>query len=95
MRWALKVGAQLRNTECCAGFTLDAQLASKTFSTLSAWSDEQAMNSFVRSGAHAAMLSDMAGRLGKAIFVGSAGTAADLPLRWPAARDRLAEEEGN
>lgn len=93
LRWALKVGAQLRKTEGCAGFTLDAKLFSKTFSTLSAWSDEQAMDRFVRTGAHAAMLTDMAGRLGKPTFVGSAGTAADLPLAWSAARARLTAEQ--
>ena len=34
----------------------------RTFYTLSAWSDADAMNRFVRSGQHAAMLTDMAGR---------------------------------
>ncbi|MEU6584145.1 hypothetical protein [Nocardia sp. NPDC046763] len=91
--WTWRIGDQLRKTDGCVGFTLDAHLFSKTFATLSAWSDPDTMNHFVRSGAHAAMLADMAGRMGRPTFVGSAATAGDIPLDWTAARARLAEHE--
>ena len=71
LRWTGKIRKQLVSADGCAGYSLDARLLRKTFYTLSAWSDAEAMNRFVRSGQHAAMLADMAGRLGEATFVES------------------------
>jgi len=92
LRWSLKIRRQLLSNPTCAGFTLDAQLASKTFWTLSAWKDQDAMMQFVRSGEHAAMLRDMAGRVGGSIFAESVTASSDLPLDWAAARQRLADQ---
>lgn len=94
MRWGSRIRRQLASAEGCAGYSLDAQLTSKSFFTLSAWSSPEAMNAFVRSGAHAQMLSDMAGRLGTATFVESAASARQLPLDWAAAKQRLATAAG-
>jgi hypothetical protein len=87
--WTRKIRAQLVSDPGCAGFTLDAHLLSKTFWTLSAWQDREAMQRFVHSGAHAEMLADMGGRLGASRFVESVATRADLPLDWSAARARV------
>lgn len=89
LRWTLKIRKQLRDAPGLAGYSLDAHLLRKTFWTLSAWQDRDAMERFVRSGAHAAMLADMAGRLGPARFVESTAVRADLPLDWGAARRRV------
>lgn len=91
MRWTMRIRRQLATAEGCAGYSLDARLASRTFFTLSAWSSREAMNAFVGSGEHARMLTDMAGRLGQPTFVESTATAAQLPLDWSAAKQRLAE----
>jgi hypothetical protein len=91
LRWTGKIRKQLVTAEGCAGYSLDARLLRKTFCTLSAWSDADAMNRFVRSGQHAAMLADMAGRLGESTFVESGVPSSALPLDWPAARQRLAD----
>ena len=48
-----------------------------------------AMQWFVRSGAHAAMVADMAGRRGPARFVESTAVRAGLPLDWAGARRRV------
>ena len=45
---------------------------------------------FVHSGQHAAMLADMAGRLGNPSFVDSTARQADVPLDWTTARTRIA-----
>jgi hypothetical protein len=92
MRWALRIRRQLASAEGCAGYSLDARLTRKSFFTLSAWSNAEAMNAFVRSGDHARMLTDMAGRLGHSTFVESTAAAAELPLDWSAARQRLADK---
>ena len=89
LRWTMQIRTQLATTDGCAGFSLDAHLLRKTFYTLSAWQDRDAMNRFVHSGRHAAMLADMAGRLGQSTFVESSTRPDGLPLDWAAAKQRL------
>lgn len=89
LRWTIRIRTQLKSAPGCVGFTMDAKPFTKTFWTLSAWSDEQAMERFVRSGAHAEMLKDMAGRLGNPHFADSTATSADIPLSWADARARI------
>lgn len=91
LRWTGKIRKQLVTADGCAGYSLDARLLRKIFYTLSAWRDVEAMNRFVRSGQHAAMLADMAGRLGEATFVESSTNSSALPLDWAAAKQRLAD----
>jgi hypothetical protein len=93
LRWTLRIRRQLRDAPGLAGYSLDAKLLHKTFWTLSAWEDHEAMERFVRSGAHVAMLADMAGRLGPSRFVESTATRANLPLDWAAARRRVADAD--
>jgi len=90
LRWTLKIRKQLATADGLAGYSLDAHLLRKTFYTLSAWKDRDAMNRFVHSGQHAAMLADMAGRLGKSTFTESTTPASAVPLDWAAARQCLA-----
>jgi quinol monooxygenase YgiN len=91
LRWAMRIRKQLATSDGCAGYSLDAQLLRKTFYTLSAWQDREAMNRFVQSGRHAAMLADMRGRLGQSTFVESSTQAPELPLDWGAAKQRLTD----
>ncbi len=91
--WANKIREQLATADGCAGYSLDARLLRKTFYTLSAWSDPEAMNRFVHSGQHAAMLTDMAGRLGRPAFVESSTKGSALPLDWAAAKQRLTDRQ--
>lgn len=95
IRWTAKIRKQLSTAEGCAGYSLDARLMRKTFYTLSAWSDAEAMNRFVHSGSHAAMLADMAGRLGQPTFVESNEPGGTLPLNWAAAKRRLSDRRAD
>ena len=65
--------------------------SSKTFWTQSAWADHDAMPRFVHSDQHAAMLADVAGRVGNPSFVDLTVHQADLPLDWTTARARIAD----
>lgn len=91
LRWTLKIRKQLKHADGAVGYTLDARLLRRTFYTRSAWSSAETMNRFVHGGDHAAMLADMAGRLGQPKFVESSSSSADLPLDWEAAKRRLAD----
>jgi hypothetical protein len=77
LRWTFR--KRLRDDPVVPGYTLDARLLTKTFGTLSAWSDHDAMTRFVHSDQHAAMLADLAGRVGSPNFVDSTAHQAD---RW-------------
>lgn len=90
LRWTFKIRKQLRDDSGCAGFSLDAKLLTKTFWTLSG-SDREAMTRFVHSGHHAAMLVDMAGKVGNPSFTDSTARRTDLPLDWTAAHARITE----
>ncbi|WP_433684871.1 hypothetical protein [Nocardia sp. CA-119907] len=87
--WTMRIRTQLVSAPGCVGFALDAKLISKTFWTLSAWSDKAAMDQFAHSGTHAKMLADMAGRIGDPSFVESSASTADIPLSWADARVRI------
>lgn len=87
--WTMRIRTQLVSAPGCVGFALDAKLISKTFWTLSAWSDKEAMDQFARSGTHAKMLADMAGRIGDPSFVESSTSTGDIPLSWADARVRI------
>ncbi|MFE2995456.1 hypothetical protein ACFXG4_10655 [Nocardia sp. NPDC059246] len=87
--WTMRIRSQLQSAPGCIGFALDAKLITKTFWTLSAWSDKEAMDSFAHSGTHAKMLADMKGRIGNPSFVDSTATTQDIPLSWPDARARI------
>ncbi|WP_433194642.1 hypothetical protein ACQP1G_38745 [Nocardia sp. CA-107356] len=89
--WTLRIRSQLQSAPGCVGFALDAKLITKTFWTLSAWSDKAAMDHFAHSGTHANMLADMKGRIGDPNFVESAAAAGDIPLSWADARARITE----
>lgn len=91
VRWALRIRGQLATAEGCAGYSLEAQLARKTFSTLSAWSSAAAMNDFVHGAEHARMLRDMSGRVGSSTFVEFGARPSELPLDWTSAKRRLAD----
>ncbi|WP_433734150.1 hypothetical protein ACQP0C_18620 [Nocardia sp. CA-129566] len=87
--WTMRIRTQLVSAPGCVGFALDAKLISKTFWTLSAWSDKAAMDQFAHSGTHAKMLADMAGRIGDPNFVESSASTGDIPLSWADARVRI------
>lgn len=93
LRWSLRIRKQLVADPGCAGFALDARMLGKTFLTLSAWQDQDAMMRFVHSGQHARMLADMKGRLRTSTFVESATTRASLPLNWDDAEVRLTSHQ--
>jgi hypothetical protein len=89
LRWTMRVRAQLRTAPGCAGYSLDAKPLRKTFWTVSAWSGKDAVEAFVHSGQHAAMLADLAGRVGDPRFVESTASSADLPPSWKDAHERI------
>jgi hypothetical protein len=87
----------VRASEGAYGLALDAQPLRKTFWTLSAWTDQTAMDAFVRTSPHVDVMQKFGSRLQDAGFQTFTIAARELPAArsnarqlWQAGRDRLA-----
>lgn len=89
--WTLRIRKQLKHAPGLVGYSLKAEPWKKRFWTLSAWSSKDAMETFVRSGAHKEMLANMKGRMGNSRFTDWQANANDMPLKWPEAVQKLNE----
>jgi quinol monooxygenase YgiN len=97
LRAALRIRTQVRRAPGALGVSLIAQPARKTFWTLSAWTDEDALDTFVRTPPHLDVMRQFRGRLVDPRFTTWTVAAADLPQAhssarplWQDARVRLA-----
>ena len=89
IRATSRIRRQLVAAEGLVGYSLDAKLLSKTFWTLSAWRNQEALDSFARAEPHRSVIRAIRPHMGGTTFVTWAVTGADLPVRWEAARERV------
>jgi heme-degrading monooxygenase HmoA len=91
LRAAMAIRKQVLGAEGAVGVALNTALPRRTFFTLSAWRDREALNAFVRSEPHASTMRRYRPVMKDARFV-VWGTAADnLPPSWTEAQARLRE----
>jgi heme-degrading monooxygenase HmoA len=100
LRAAMKVRAQVRSSPGALGVSLIAQPSRKTFWTLSAWTDDAAIEEFVRTSPHREIMQRYHDRLDGASFTTWHRAGDGLPERnstakdlWREARERLATVE--
>ena len=100
LRAALQVRTQVLASPGAIGVSLIAQPAHKTYWTLSAWTDQDALDAFVRTTPHLDVMRRFHDRLERATFTTWSVPAADLPKArsratelWRVARERLAASE--
>ena len=89
LRWTLRIRGQLSDAPGLVGYSRDAHLFRKTFWTLSAWTDQKAMEAFVRQDPHRSAMTAIRPHMGDSTFVFWTVTAADLPIAWSVARRRI------
>lgn len=94
---ALEVRRQVRRSAGAFGVSLIAQPLRKTFWTLSAWADHDALDAFVRTAPHSEVMQRFHDRLAEASFTTWNRSTATLPKPnsnakelWHEAKDRLA-----
>jgi heme-degrading monooxygenase HmoA len=97
MRAAMQVRKQVHGSPGAYGVSLIAQPMRKTFWTLSAWSDQDALDEFVRTSPHTEVMAKFHDRLTDASFTTWKRDASELPKAnstamelWQEAKDRLA-----
>jgi quinol monooxygenase YgiN len=89
MRLALSIVRQLEGTGGLVGYSLLAQPLRRTFWTLSTWTDQQALDAFVRTMPHVAIMGKLRPHMGATRFTTWTVSGSELPISWPTAIDRL------
>jgi hypothetical protein len=85
----VSVARQLEDTSGLVGYSLLAQPVRKTFWTLSAWTDRDALNTFVRTMPHLAVMGKLRTRMGPTRFTTWTAPGSALPIPWDDAIERL------
>jgi quinol monooxygenase YgiN len=83
------VARQLEATAGLVGYSLLAQPVRKTFWTLSAWTDKDALDAFVRTMPHLAVMGKLRGQMGPTRFTTWTAPGSTLPIAWDDAIERL------
>jgi hypothetical protein len=83
------VARQLEATPGLVGYSLLAQPVRKTFWTVSAWTDEGALNAFVRTMPHLAVMGKLRAQMGPTRFITWMAPGSALPIAWDDAIKRL------
>jgi quinol monooxygenase YgiN len=85
----LRIVRQLRRSEGLVGYALKAELVRKTFWTMSAWADDEALRAFVRSDAHVHAMAALSPHMNGAHIETFTLSGSELPLEWSTVADRL------
>jgi quinol monooxygenase YgiN len=88
----MKIRRQLARTEGLIGYALDAKLLGKTFWTLSAWENQQALDVFSQADPHRTRVDQTRPYMRPTTFVFWTAKAAELPPAWADARRRVEEQ---
>ncbi|MCX5146050.1 DUF4188 domain-containing protein [Streptomyces sp. NBC_00320] len=83
---------QIRSAPGAHGVALRARIFSRTFLTLSAWEDRDALYRFARSEPHRSSSRAAAAFMRESAFTFWTAPASALPVTWAEAERRLAEE---
>ncbi|MCX4715375.1 DUF3291 domain-containing protein [Streptomyces virginiae] len=86
---------QMRKAPGAHGVALRARVFSRTFLTLSAWEDRDALYRFARSEPHRSSSRAAGAYMKESVFTYWTVPARELPLTWDEAERRLAEQSAS
>ncbi len=89
---SIRLWRQARHSPGAIGVTLRADLIARTFWTLSAWSDADAIGTYARTDPHASAITHARSVIRESTFVFWSAPAGELPIDLAQARRRIAEE---
>jgi hypothetical protein len=95
IRATTRIRRQLATAEGLVGYSLDAKVLSKTFWTLSAWRDHEALDSFARAEPHRSLMAEIPPHMDPTTFVTWAATGSELPVKWETAREQVNRKAGD
>jgi hypothetical protein len=83
---------QLAGADGLVGYSLDARLLSRTFWTVSAWQNRDALDAFSHANPHSARVSAIRPHMRPTTFTFWTCRGSELPVDWTEVRRRIAEE---
>ncbi|GGQ91469.1 DUF3291 domain-containing protein [Streptomyces althioticus] len=89
---SLSSWSQVKTARGAYGASLIAQPLKRTFWTLSAWEDRDALYAYAKSDPHGAAMRAMAPKMRSSTFIFWEADTAMLPIDWDDAKRRLAEK---
>ncbi len=89
---SMRLWRQARRSPGAVGVTLKADLTARTFWTLSAWSDADAITTYARTEPHASAIVRARSVIKESTFVFWTVPPGELPIDWAQARQRIAEK---
>jgi hypothetical protein len=95
IRATLRIRRQLATAEGLVGYSLNAKLLSKTFWTLSAWRNQEALDRFARADPHRSLIAAIRPHMNRTTFVTWTSTGSDVPVKWETAREHVDREAGD
>jgi hypothetical protein len=90
-----RIRRQLARTPGLVGYSLNAQLLRKTFWTVSAWANREALDEFARTDPHRHELGKIRPAMLRSTFVFWTARASELPIGWDEVRRRIDEERSS
>jgi quinol monooxygenase YgiN len=90
LRAAMAIRKQAIAADGNVGASLDTSLPRKTFFTLSAWRDREALDAFVKSEPHRSFMHRFHPALADASFVFWNVPVGQVPPTWPQAKEQIA-----
>ncbi|GAA3779302.1 hypothetical protein GCM10022403_012450 [Streptomyces coacervatus] len=89
---SLVIFQQVRSSPGLLGASLKAEPLKRTFWTLSAWRDQEALNTFNKTDPHAKSVRGLRPGMKGSVFVFWNTEREQLPISWDEAQHRLAEQ---
>lgn len=90
MWFSLKVQRQLSRSKGPIGYSMDSDIRRLHFWTLSVWEDRDSLSEFIRALPHGDVMDKMTPLMGETKFIYWNVDASEIPLRWDAAKARMA-----
>jgi hypothetical protein len=91
MRYTLQIRRQLADSEGLIGYSLDANVPSREFWTLSVWEDEDSLRRFVQRTPHSRVMMDLLPDIGQTRFFPFKMDGSSIPPDWEDAKRRMRE----
>jgi len=92
IKYTAEIESQLSESRGLIGYSLQAQILSLRFWTLSVWEDEGALMEFVVKTPHGPVMQSMLPHMGATKFTRWSIKGANLPPGWSDAKKRMAQE---
>jgi hypothetical protein len=95
IRATWRIRRQLSAADGLVGYSLDAKVVAKTFWTLSAWRDQEALDIFARSEPHRGLVTAIQPHMKPTTFVTWTAPGSEVAVKWETARQQINRQAGD